>query len=68
MLEFTSRQHEALAGACALARVTESKPYLQPDFGAMKKLMQTPVMFDGRNQHDLRQARVAGFEHFGFGR
>jgi UDPglucose 6-dehydrogenase len=67
-LEFAAGQYEALAGADALALVTEWKPFRQPDFATMKQAMKTPVIFDGRNQYDPQQARAAGFEYFGIGR
>jgi UDPglucose 6-dehydrogenase len=67
-LELVERQYDAVAGADALALVTEWKPFRQPDFETMKKLMKTPVIFDGRNQYDPQQARAAGFEYFGIGR
>mgnify|MGYP001560858651 CR=1 FL=1 len=67
-LELVEHQYDAVAGADALALVTEWKPFRQPDFEAMKKLMKTPVIFDGRNQYDPQQARAAGFEYFGIGR
>jgi UDPglucose 6-dehydrogenase len=67
-LLFAANQYDALAGADGLALVTEWKPFRQPDFGAMKKLMKLPVIFDGRNQYDPQQARAAGFEYFGIGR
>jgi UDPglucose 6-dehydrogenase len=67
-LELVAHQYEAVAGADALALVTEWKPFRHPDFDAMKKLMRAPIIFDGRNQYDPRQVRAEGFEYFGIGR
>jgi UDPglucose 6-dehydrogenase len=67
-LELAAHQYEAVAGADALALVTEWKPFRHPDFEAMKKLMRTPIVFDGRNQYEPRQVRGEGFEYFGIGR
>ena len=63
-----AHQYDAVKGADALALVTEWKPFRNPDFSVMKKLMRTPIIFDGRNQYDPRQVRAAGFEYFGIGR
>jgi UDPglucose 6-dehydrogenase len=67
-LEFAAHQYEAVAGADALALVTEWKPFRHPDFDALKKLMRMPIVFDGRNQYDPDQVRAQGFEYFGIGR
>jgi UDPglucose 6-dehydrogenase len=67
-LELAAHQYDAVASADALALVTEWKPFRHPDFDTMKKLMRTPIIFDGRNQYDPRQVREAGFEYFGIGR
>jgi UDPglucose 6-dehydrogenase len=67
-LELVAHQYDAVAGADALALVTEWKPFRNPDFEAMKKQMRTPLIFDGRNQYDPRQVRSLGFEYFGIGR
>ncbi len=67
-LEFVEHPYDATRDADALALVTEWKPFRHPDFETMKKLMKTPVIFDGRNQYDPRQVRAAGFEYFGIGR
>jgi UDPglucose 6-dehydrogenase len=67
-LELVANQNDAAAGADALALVTEWKPFRNPDFESIKKLMRTPVIFDGRNQYDPRQVRGLGFEYFGIGR
>lgn len=66
--ELVDRQYDAPAGADALALVTEWKPFRRPDFEELKKLMTSPVIFDGRNQYDPRQVRAAGFKYVGIGR
>jgi UDPglucose 6-dehydrogenase len=67
-VELVAHQYDAVAGADALALVTEWKPFRNPDFGAMKEQMRTPLIFDGRNQYDPRHVRGLGFEYFGIGR
>ena len=67
-LELCAHQYEAVAGADALALVTEWKPFRHPDFEAMKKLMRAPIIFDGRNQYEPKQVRAEGFEYFAIGR
>jgi UDPglucose 6-dehydrogenase len=64
----SAHQYDAVAGADALALVTEWKPFRLPDFGAMKKIMRQHLIFDGRNQYDPQQVRTEGFEYFGIGR
>lgn len=60
--------YDALKGADAMVLVTEWKPFRHPDFGAIKRTLKTPVIFDGRNQYDPKQLRAEGFEYFGIGR
>ena len=67
-VRLVAQQYEAAAEADALALVTEWKPFRNPDFAAMKRVMRRPIVFDGRNQYDPRQLRLAGFEYFGVGR
>jgi UDPglucose 6-dehydrogenase len=67
-LVLADHQYDALKGADALALVTEWKPFRTPDFRAMKKIMQQPIIFDGRNQYDPTQMREEGFEYEGIGR
>lgn len=61
-------QYEALRGSDAMFLVTEWKPFRQPDFAAMKKLMNTPVIFDGRNLYEPSEMADSGFEYHGTGR
>ncbi len=67
-LLLVDHQYAALEGADALALVTEWKPFRHPDFGAMKRLMNEAVVFDGRNQYDPYQLAKEGFYYEGIGR
>jgi UDPglucose 6-dehydrogenase len=58
----------ALEGCDALAIVTEWAEFRAPDFGAMKMLLGTPAIFDGRNLYDPAMVRSLGFEYFPVGR
>jgi UDPglucose 6-dehydrogenase len=60
--------YEALAGADALAVVTEWRVYRQPDFARMKQLMRRPLIVDGRNLFEGSRLRPLGFEYHGMGR
>ena len=60
--------YDALEGADAMVLVTEWKPFRHPDFGAIRKALKQPVIFDGRNQYDPKHLRAEGFEYFGIGR
>lgn len=64
----SEHQYDALRGVDALVLVTEWKPFRHPGFAAMKKLMKTPIIFDGRNQYEVKQVCSDGFEYTGIGR
>ena len=59
---------EALAGVDALAIVTEWKTFRAPDFAAMKSVLKSPVIFDGRNLYEPETMREQGFEYYPIGR
>lgn len=61
-------QYDALKNADAMFLVTEWKPFRQPDFIAMKKIMKKPLIFDGRNQYEPLEIKNLGFEYEGIGR
>ncbi|MBL8423906.1 MAG: UDP-glucose/GDP-mannose dehydrogenase family protein [Candidatus Accumulibacter phosphatis] len=67
-IEFASMPMEALKGADVLAIVTEWKEFRAPNFAAIKSLLKTPVIFDGRNLYDPGVPRRAGLEYFSIGR
>jgi UDPglucose 6-dehydrogenase len=58
----------ALAGADALAIVTEWREFRSPDFDRIKLALKTPVIFDGRNLYDPAHMARAGFSYYAIGR
>jgi len=67
-LVFVDRPMAALAGADALAIVTEWKEFRSPDFEAIRGALNTPAIFDGRNLYDPADVVRAGLEYFPIGR
>jgi UDPglucose 6-dehydrogenase len=62
------KSYDALAGADALAIVTEWNEFREPDFARMRQLLKAPVVFDGRNIYSPEQMRALGFTYFSIGR
>jgi UDPglucose 6-dehydrogenase len=67
-ITLVDHQYDALKDADAMVLVTEWKPFRQPDFNAMKRLMKNLVIIDGRNQYDPETLKAEGFEYSGIGR
>ena len=65
---YASSAYEALKGADGLAIVTEWNEFREPDFGRMRSLMRSPVIFDGRNLFTKDQMRAEGFTYYSIGR
>jgi UDPglucose 6-dehydrogenase len=62
------KSYEALKGADALVIATEWNEFREPDFGRMRKLMRSPVVFDGRNIYSPAQMKKLGFTYYSVGR
>jgi UDPglucose 6-dehydrogenase len=67
-ITYMSKNYDALKGADALAVITEWQEFREPDFARMKKLMRTPVVFDGRNIYQRDAMTAQGFTYFSIGR
>ena len=67
-IAYATKAYDALKGAEALAIVTEWNEFRRPDFGRMRKLMRTPVIFDGRNLFTPDQMKTNGFTYYSIGR
>ena len=65
---YAAHAFDALAGADALAIVTEWLEYRNPDFAKMKQLLQRPVIVDGRNLYDPQKMGRLGFTYDSIGR
>jgi len=67
-VQYLTKSYEALKGADALAIVTEWNEFRRPDFVRMRKLMRSPVVFDGRNLFTPDQMKSNGFTYYSIGR
>jgi UDPglucose 6-dehydrogenase len=65
---YSSKNYDALKGADGLAIVTEWSEFRRPDFEKMRKLMRSPVIFDGRNLFEPEQMKQSGFTYYSIGR
>ena len=60
--------YDAVVDADALMLVTEWKEFRMPSWSAIKKLMATPLVLDGRNIYDIREMEENGFVYHCIGR
>jgi UDPglucose 6-dehydrogenase len=67
-LELCRNANATLAGADALAIVTEWSEFRSPDFERIKKELSQPVIFDGRNLYDPAYLARLGIKYYGIGR
>ena len=67
-MEILKTSRETVQDCDALVIVTEWAEFRAPDFAALKKLLKTPAIFDGRNLYDPAMVRSLGFEYFPIGR
>jgi UDPglucose 6-dehydrogenase len=67
-ISYADNGYAALTGADALAIITEWNEFREPDFARMRKLMRSPVVFDGRNIYKPETIRGQGFTYYSMGR
>jgi len=68
LVELMDSQYAALAGADALAVVTDWNQFRNPDFAGIAKQLAEPVIFDGRNLYSRSLLSRFGLKHYGIGR
>jgi len=66
-IEYQEKPMNALPGADALILVTEWNEFRRPDFEAVRDLLKTPVIFDGRNIYSRKVLERLGFTYYGIG-
>ena len=59
---------QAVENAEALVLATEWNEFQGVNFERVREAMQTPIIFDGRNQFDPETMKKLGFRYFGVGR
>lgn len=67
-ITFVDSSMAAVAGADALAIVTEWKAFRNPDFGALASSLGRKAIFDGRNLYEPSIVEDAGLSYFPIGR
>ena len=60
--------YDAALGADALLLLTEWKQFRLPSWEVVRRTMNVPVVFDGRNIYDPSEMKALGFEYFSIGR
>ena len=64
---YCDNKYEALKNADALILITEWKEFRSPDFYEIKRLLKTPVIFDGRNQYNTKRVCEYGIDYYQIG-
>jgi len=64
---YAQDQYEALIDADCLVLVTEWPEFRVPNFNIMRKLLNKPVIFDGRNIYEIAEMKNKGFDYFCIG-
>ncbi len=64
---YSSDIYDTVLDADAIVLVTEWNEFRLPSWAAIKKIMKTAVVFDGRNIYNRKDVEQAGFEYFCIG-
>ncbi len=67
-VQYAESSYDACEGASALVIATEWNEFRRPDWQQLKRVMQNPIVFDGRNLFDIAEMRSAGIEYHSVGR
>jgi len=66
-ITYCEDQYETLIDADCVAILTEWPEFKFPNFKIVKKLLNTPAVFDGRNIYDKAEMKQNGFDYFCIG-
>jgi len=67
-INYAQSQYQALEGADALLIATEWSEFRTPDFERIGKLLQSKVIFDGRNLFEVAKLQSMGYQYISIGR
>jgi UDPglucose 6-dehydrogenase len=66
-ITYADDQYDALIDADCLFLVTEWPEFKIPNFNIVRKLLNKPVIFDGRNIYEIDEMKRKGFDYFCIG-
>ena len=64
---YNGDEYLALHGSDALVVLTEWEKFKVPDFAKIKRFLENPIIFDGRNVYDKKSLETLGFECYQIG-
>ncbi|WP_028888607.1 UDP-glucose dehydrogenase family protein [Tenacibaculum ovolyticum] len=67
-VSYFNSKYDVLKDTDALIMLTEWKEFRSPDFSEIKKQLNTPIIFDGRNQYNVFKLEEKGFEYHQIGK
>lgn len=67
-IKFCKDSYQTMENADALVIATEWNEFKQIDLSRVKKLLKSPVVFDGRNIYNPSQMKKLGFKYYSVGR
>jgi len=67
-IAYYNSKFEVLKEANALILLTEWKEFRSPDFEEIKNQLNSPIIFDGRNQYNAFHLEQKGFEYYQIGK
>ncbi|WP_108424726.1 UDP-glucose dehydrogenase family protein [Flagellimonas amoyensis] len=67
-VSYLDSKYETISGADAMILLTEWKEFRTPDFDELKKQLNKPIIFDGRNQYDETSLSQMGIEYHQIGK
>ena len=67
-ITYFDSKYEVLKDADALILLTEWKEFRSPDFEELKSQLNSPIIFDGRNQYNAFHLEEKGFEYYQIGK
>jgi len=67
-VEYAADMYDATLNSDALLLVTEWKQFRLPSWEVVKKLMNNPIVIDGRNIYDREELNSLGFEYYCIGK
>tara|TARA_R110002072_G_scaffold289873_3_gene457231 strand:- start:58 stop:1383 length:1326 start_codon:yes stop_codon:yes gene_type:complete len=67
-VRYVDSKYDVLNNSDALVLLTEWKEFRSPDFEEIKTQLNSPIIFDGRNQYNAFNLEEKGFEYYQIGK